>query len=346
MTNVLLLGNYSTGKSSIINYIAETFGSDKRAIVGLCETTKEKISYEINNINFIDMPGLNTESVSIEDFRHDIVTAAYIWIIVSPSTFKSKDVSQYIKYCMTNRTYNNKNIYVILNKVDELQEEPKSIQSVLDYFENMQPSVFAISAKYHKQNPTPEFVNFIKTMINNSDNLWIRNELFQRIPDIMPYNRYIEKLPLCKWDRQNWGRNDFGRHIIKNCYRIERFIGIITEHCKIIKKYGNLLTNVNFEMLYVISNEKIHETHIQSITEYHKCCSITQRETTECLIDFDTDVIEDYGIIKMSGLYYYVHFSTMPEIKIFDYHVVDVDEQTIAEFYKKLNTKECQHCRN
>jgi GTP-binding protein EngB required for normal cell division len=331
MNDVLFLGNYSVGKSSIINYI---LGRDA-AKTGICETTKIVCDYVRGNLRLIDSPGLNTKSGAIETLKSQIIRANSIFIVTTSATFKSLDYKKYYDYCAQIREYVDKRIYIVLNKIDELSDDPAVLHKIVRHFEKRKLCVYLLSCREHGCGD--RFIEYIRNIEHENPFNFIRGELDVKLPRILPYNYYVTCLNKnCTWSHITYRGMKY--HINKKCSAILQFEKKVHEKCEIIENHG-FLTNVNLELIFLVTNSKIQNNDILK----HKSVNphLWFPHTVEncdngivCNIKHEPLSEIDYAVIMLCDIAYFVKFQD----KIIDYHEVKLNPQKIQKYIEYFNT--------
>ena len=172
---IIILGNISTGKTSIINrYIKETFDEKCRATVGVNFSSKiEKVNGIMIRIHFWDLPGQDRNAIVTNIFSED--TDGIIFCCEVKDDKSKQDIKQWVEAIKKNIDIENIPKILIENKCDLLGEENKYNENMEDLnkiVENYKLSkCFRTSALngYNIDNALKFLINEIMETLDNED---------------------------------------------------------------------------------------------------------------------------------------------------------------------------------
>jgi len=181
---VVFVGNYSVGKSSLINFIL----GEEKAEVDELETTQNLTPYKWEHLTLMDLPGLNTKNHKIEEYEYLIRDACCVLIVDVPSSVQSNQSAEYYAKCVEYRNYNDKNIHFVINRFDELSSKNIKIIEELLQKKDKKGLIYFLDAKRGEER-FPN--NSLKDMLKNLNEIeWIHNQISAKIlkENIVPYN--------------------------------------------------------------------------------------------------------------------------------------------------------------
>ena len=132
---IIFIGNYSSGKSSLINFLFDA----KIRITKLDDTNQkliEEVPKKIYGKTILDVAGLNVGKRNIEQIKDEIKYSHMVFIVCKYDSYKSRDTEEYIQKCKEYRQgIAKKNIYIVITHADIIYEkESELFRTIENYF--------------------------------------------------------------------------------------------------------------------------------------------------------------------------------------------------------------------
>lgn len=195
-----LIGMSGSGKSSLANAIV----GEKIFEVGQVETTDEPQEREVDNLIFVDLPGIGTKKWPQETYIEDLQLDTYdFFLLITANRFYENDAFLYHE--ITNKL--NKKCFVIRTKFDQAVEEgrhdnnlteqevrEKIIQNIKENLHPyMIPKIYLVSAWYPEKYDFKILLNDIEAQLTGiKKDLFISNMIIFS-EEILKQKRVIAK---------------------------------------------------------------------------------------------------------------------------------------------------------
>ena len=151
---VAIIGEPNVGKSTLLNTL---FNEEKAIVSDIAGTTRDAIEDVLNIggvlFRFVDTAGLRKttdkiETLGIEKTAQKIKQANLIILMVE-ATNKWEDISNQIKYTIDDYNIDNRQLIVLINKIDKIQMKESDIDNLREKFAE---TSFATASAKHKTN--------------------------------------------------------------------------------------------------------------------------------------------------------------------------------------------------